>query len=333
MKILKLRFGNLYLVKMSNRTIAKFACVVILLTGSGAFATACSQAKPDKRYSVNSSALSSDYDKPVIVGRIGSAEITESSGIAASQCQPDVFWTHNDSGDDAYIFAINLKGDHLGTWLVSGARNRDWEDIAAYKDSSGTCYLYIGDIGNNKGERSEQRVYRIKEPSVSTDSKTMSKKNPGQTEASEALVFKYPETPYDAETLMAQPESGDIYVLTKRIDGPAIVFKIKPLFGGSAAVTAERIGEVSLPAVPNGLLTGGAISQDARHVVVCDYSAAYVLDLGTAANFDDIWKQAPVAVDLGDRRQGEAVAFSADGRSIIATSEKKNSPIIEAKRK
>ncbi len=333
MKILKLRFGNLYLVKMSNRTIAKFACVVILLAGSGVLVTSCAQTKTEKRYDVNSSALSPDYDKPVIVGRIGSDEITESSGIAASQCQPGVLWTHNDSGDDAYIFAINLKGDHLGTWLVSGARNRDWEDIVAYKDPAGTCYLYIGDIGNNKGERSEQRVYRVKEPTASRDSKMTSKKNAGQTEPSEALIFKYPETPYDAETLMAHPESGDIYVLTKRIDGPVIVFKIRPLFGESAAVTAERIAEISLPAIPNGLLTGGAISPDAKHVVVCDYSAAYVLNLGTAANFDDIWKQAPVAVDLGDRKQGEAVTFGSDGRSIIATSEKKSSPIIEARRK
>ncbi len=316
---------------MSNKTIAKFSCVVILLAISGS----CSHTSSSTRYAVpvNSATLSPDYDKPVIVGRIASNEITESCGVAVSQCQPDVLWTHNDSGDDAFIYAINLKGDHLGTWRVSGARNLDWEDIAAYKDPAGTCYLYIGDIGNNKLERSEQRVYRVKEPLASADSAATSKKRPGQTDASEVLAFKYPQTVYDAETLMVQPQNGEIYVLTKRLDGPAIVFKIKPLFDGPAPVTAEQIAEVSLPAVPNGFLTGGAISRDSRRIVLCDYSAAYVLDLGTATDFDDIWKQRPVTVDLGDRKQGEAVSFGPDGESIVATSEKKNSPVIQVTRK
>ncbi len=318
---------------MSNKTIAKFAFIVILFGGSVAFATSCSHTSSNTRYLVDAAAMSPDYDKPVIVGRIQSDEITESSGVAASLCQSGVLWTHNDSGDDAFIFAINMKGDHLGTWRVSGARNRDWEDIAAFKDGSGTCYLYIGDIGNNKGERAEQTVYRVKEPPASADSSKTNKKSPGQTEPSEALVFKYPDQLHDAETLLVQPKNGNLYILTKRIDGPSIVFKIMPLFAGSETVYAERVAEVSLPAVPNGLLTGGAISQDAMHVVLCDYSAAYVLDIGTLQNFDDVWKGKPVVVDLGDRKQGEAVTFSADGRSIIATSERKHSPVTEVKKK
>ena len=47
--------------------------------------------------------------------------INESSGIAASRCQKNIFWVHNDSGDDAFIFAINAAGDDLGTWKIPGA--------------------------------------------------------------------------------------------------------------------------------------------------------------------------------------------------------------------
>jgi hypothetical protein len=316
---------------MSNRTIAKFCRFVILLSVSCAFALACSHASPNGRYAVNSSDLSPDYEKPVTVGRIESNDIVESSGLAASLCQPDVFWTHNDSGDDEFIFAINSKGKHLGTWRVSNARNDDWEDIAEYKDSSGTCYLYIGDIGNNKRERGEQSVYRVREPAISNAGASSSKKNPLVTEPADAAGFKYPDAPHDAETLMVQPQTGDVYVLTKRVDGPSLVFKIKPQFGSSSP--AEKVGEVALPAVPNGLLTGGSISPDAKRVIICDYSAGYELGLGNASSFDDIWKAKPVPVDLGDRRQGEAVTFSPDGRSIYTTSEKRNSPIIEVKRK
>src|SRR5687768_4034506 len=316
---------------MSNKTIAKFSKVVIFVICAQVLVLSCSRASSNRRYALDSAELSLDYERPVTVGRIESNEITESSGLAASLCQSDVFWTHNDSGDDAFIFAINSKGKHLGTWRVSDARNNDWEDVAAFKDTAGACYLYIGDIGNNKHERTEQRIYRIKEPVPSNEGSASSKKNPLQTEPAEAAVFKYADAPHDAETMIVQPRTGDVYILTKRIDGPSLVFKIKPQFGSSSQ--AAKVGEVALPAVPNGLLTGGSASPDGTRVVICDYSAGYELNLAGAGNFDDIWQKKPVQIDLGDRKQGEAVTFSATGKSIFTTSEKKNSPIIEVKSK
>src|SRR5687767_12888174 len=118
---------------MSNKTIAKFSRLVIFVISAQALVLSCSHASSNGRYAVNSAELSLDYEKPVTVGRIESNEITGSSGLAASLCQSDVFWTHNDSGDDAFIFAINSKGKHLGTWRVANARNNDWEDIGAYR--------------------------------------------------------------------------------------------------------------------------------------------------------------------------------------------------------
>ena len=316
---------------MSNKTITKFSGLVILLIGACAFVYSCSHASSTGRYAVNSAEFSPDFEKPVAVGRIESPDITESSGLAASLCQPNVFWTHNDSGDDAFVFAMTSNGKHLGTWRVTDARNVDWEDMAGYKAPDGTCYLYIGDIGNNKLERPELKVYRVKEPSVSDSSAASNKKNPLQTEPAESFGFKYSDTPHNAETLIVVPQSGDVYVLTKRLDGPSLIFKIKPQFGTAQPAIAEKVGEISLPAVPNGLLTGGSISQDGKHVILCDYSAGYELDLGRASAFDEIWKSRPIPVDLGDRKQGEAVTFSPDGKAIFATSEKKNAEIFEAR--
>lgn len=318
---------------MSKKTIAKFGVVVILFLCPVAMVSSCSQASSSRGHPVNSAEVSTDYNKPVTVGAIESPDITESSGIASSYCQPNVFWTHNDSGDDAFIFAIDLSGKNLGTWRVAGARNDDWEDIASYKDPSGTCYLYIGDTGNNKLARVEQRVYRVREPSVPVDGSATSRKHPLVTDQASVVLFRYPDTPHDAETVMAQPLTGDIYVLTKRLDGPSLVFKLKPKFDVSTLVVAEQVGQVAVPAVPDGLLTSGAIAQDGSRVVICDYSAAYELRVGSTSNFDDVWKQKPVVVDLGERKQGEAITFTPDSRSIIATSEKKNSPIIQVSRK
>ena len=95
---------------------------------------------------------------------------------------------------------------------------------------------------------------------------------------------------------------------------------------------AEKIGEVAVPSVPNGLLTGGSISPDGQRVMICDYTQGYELDV-VGTNFDEVWKQRPVPVSLGDRKHGESVTFSADGQELVGTSEGKNAEIFEVKRK
>jgi hypothetical protein len=268
---------------MSNKTIAKFGALVILFAAPSVLITSCSGTQHGRRNAVNASEISTDYSKPTVLGHIESGAIVESSGVAASPCQPDVLWTMNDSGDDAFIYLMTFSGKDLGKWRVKGARNDDWEDLAAYKDSAGTCYLYVGDIGNNDLDRAPKRIYRIREPAVSTDI-VASRRLTGQAEI---LDFTYPDAPHNAEAMMVHPGTGSIYIMTKRFDGPSLVFKIAPNFGSAAPVIAERVAEVSLPAVPNGLVTGAAISPDGKRIVVCDYTAGYLLDMNGSRNFDE----------------------------------------------
>jgi hypothetical protein len=315
---------------MSYRTIAKFAAFVILFAGVFGLFSACAYVSSGTK-PADSNAV---YEPPRIVGKIANPDITEASGLAASKCQPDVFWTHNDSGDDAFIFAINSRGENLGTWRVRNAENIDWEDIAEFEDSAGTCFVYIGDIGDNKLKRDVHTIYRIREPQVSTAGANTTRKNSLETEPAETLNFRYADRDENAETLMVHPVSGDIYVLTKNRDSPSGVFKLKPLFGTVDAQRAELVADLKVPSIPNGLLTGGDISPNGRRVVICDYSDGYELILPAGdANFDDIWKQAPTRIDLGERDTGEAVGYSADGSTIYATTENKHAPIIEVRRK
>ena len=244
-----------------------------------------------------------------------------------------MFWTHNDSGDEAFVYAFNSAGESLGTWKVQGAENRDWEDLALSKDSSGKCYLYIGEIGDNKMLWPEHFVYRVAEPVVVPAGKAATRKNSLATSPAEVLRYSYPDTDHDAETLMVHPVSGDIYVLTKQVSGPAGVYLLKPDFGSAVSQTAEKVAEISVPSVPNGLLTGGDISPDGRRVIVCDYRQAYEFVLPEAAReFDDIWNSAPHSIEIGKRKGGESICYSADGSGLIATSEGRNPPIIEARR-
>jgi hypothetical protein len=319
---------------MLNKNISEFFGFVISLTSICLISTSCFLVSSNNKQSnTNNKQSLTRYDSPKVIGKISSAEINESSGLVASRCQENVFWTHNDSGDNAFLYAISQKGEKLGTWKVKGAKNKDWEDIATIKNKSGECFLYIGDIGDNEKNRTDLIIYRVREPKISAENRSSGKKNPLLTENAEIINFRYPESRHDAETLLIHPETNDIYILTKRLSGSSEVYKIKGNFEITKTPIAEKIADLSVPAIPNGFLTGGEISPDGRRIVVCDYFNAYEIILPeNAKNFDEIWKEKPVVIELGKREQGEAVCYSANGNSIFATSEKINSPLIEVKR-
>jgi hypothetical protein len=323
---------------MLKRNIPKiFASVIcfgaICVIFSACLSISSNNLKANDNTAAGNAQKSADYKAPKVVGTIASDEITESSGLVNSPCQPDVLWTLNDSGNKAFVFALDKTGKKLATFQVTNAKNTDWEDMSIRREPSGECFLYVGEIGNNARARTEHIIYKVKEPNVAgaTDS---SRKNPLPTEAAEAIKFEYPDARHDAETLLVHPASGDIYVLSKSLGGASAVYKLKAGFDLNKTNTLEKIADFTVPAVPNGLLTGGSIAPDGKRVVVCDYFAAYEIVLPKQAkNFDEIWKQKPQKIDLGARPQGEAIAYAADGKAIYASSEEKNSPLIMVERK
>lgn len=315
---------------MLMKTIAKITGFVIPAVLTLCFYTACSHVSTNPNVTDTDSA----YAPPKILGKIRSADITESSGLAASRCQENVLWTHNDSGDDAYIFAIDLEGNNLGTWKIGDAENIDWEDIASFKDRTGKCFIYIGEIGDNKLRRREHAVIRVAEPTVSEATRSTSKKNALNIDSFEIVKFVYPDFDQDAETLMVEPKSGDIYVVTKRVSGPSGVYLVKTNFGNTQTQRAEKVTELAVPSIPNGFVTGGDISPDGKRMVICDYTQAYEWSLPeNVTQFDEIWKQEPTRIDLGKRSGGESICYSPSGSSIFATSEGRSAPVIEARRK
>jgi len=82
------------------------------------------------------------------------------------------------------------------------------------------------------------------------------------------------------------------------------------------------------------LVTGGDISPDGLRVALCDYTQGYELVLTDAKTpFNQIWKQPLVAIELGERKQGEAIGYRLDGRALLATSEGKRSPLLQVERR
>ncbi len=275
---------------------------------------------------------SGSYGSPTIVASIKDKSISESSGLVASRSTPGAYWTHNDSGDGPFIYGFDTRGDSLGVFQVTGAQNRDWEDISIgpgpQRDKS---YLYIGDIGDNDQQRSEVVVYRVAEPILNYSKST--RRRPGVTEPAEAIRLQYPDGKHDAEALIVHPTSGNIYIITKvLLANPAVYEAAAPLASGKL-ITMRRIGEVRVPSLFRGVITGGAISPDGLRVALCDYFQGYELVLPSrSTSFNDIWKQRMTGFDLGNRKQGESIAYRLDGKALLATSEGKQPALFQVER-
>lgn len=277
-------------------------------------------------------AASEDSPPGNVIARLEDDSIDESSGLAASRRNPGIFWTHNDSGDDPLLFAIDRQGRTRGVWRIAGAKARDWEDIAVGPGpESGRTYVYVGDIGNNKYSRENLIIYRLPEPVVDAASGRSSRKNPIGTEEAEVIGIAYPDGNHDAEALMVHPQSGDIYIATKTTDPATTIYKLSGAASYSGVQKLARVGQVRIPNLFGALITGADISPDGRRVIFCDYTRAYELRLqvNDGSDFDAIWSREVVQVPLGKREQGEAVCYRLDGQAILATSEGRHAPLIE----
>lgn len=85
------------------------------------------------------------------------AKVSEGSGLALWNGR---LWTHNDSGDAA-LFAMDTLGKIIETYELPGVKNNDWEDMA--QDEK---FFYIGDTGNNIGEKDTVFILRIDKQSL-----------------------------------------------------------------------------------------------------------------------------------------------------------------------
>jgi hypothetical protein len=269
--------------------------------------------------------LFAQYSTPKVIARVEVPGLKESSGVAASLNHPGVFWSHNDSGDRARLYAFDRSGQSLGRFSVQGATARDWEAISMGPDS----HLYIGDIGDNRSSRKFVTVYRVREPDPGSKKQI--------TAPAQAFRFTYPDRPHDAEALMVHPRTGDLYIVSKARgeDSKTLVFKASaPLKSGKLRLIAELdLPNTSVFTLLLGRVTGGDISPDGTRAVVCDYFKAWEAELPRGAKtFDAIWKAEWKEVAVGQRAQGEGICYRHDGKALLTTSEGSPFPLIEVVR-
>ncbi|MBI4421092.1 MAG: hypothetical protein HY560_09725 [Gemmatimonadetes bacterium] len=248
-------------------------------------------------------------------GLLRSPRLFESSGVAVSRHQRGVLWTHNDSGDPAMIYAINLAGDLLAMYRVPGATNEDWEDIALgpCPAARGSC-LYIGDTGDNEERRKSVVIYVVPEPTLPASPPT----SDTLTAPAKALRLRYPDGPHDVEALAVDP-AGNATLVTKGRT-PAVLRFTVPKAAFALDSTTALLAD-TLPIAPlrtlGRLVTSAAISPSGRRAVVRTYSELYFFrrSPGGALTRDG----APCWIGAAEP-VGEAVDFL-DEETVVLTSE------------
>ncbi|GAA1182152.1 WD40 repeat domain-containing protein [Streptomyces hebeiensis] len=244
-----------------------------------------------------------DDGKPDQSFTIKDSRITESSGLAASREHPGVYWTHNDSDDGPYIYAVDSRtGETVATVTMSGVGEpRDVEAISLGPDGN----LYVGDIGDNlNGSWDHVWIYRFPEPGRLGD----------LTVRATQFTVRYADGARDAEAMMVDPKTGRVYIASKNEDGGGL-YEGPERLTASGANVFRRVGEVPW-------VTDGAFSPDGTELVLRSYFSARAYDWKNGRLGADRRVKAPI------QGQAESVTYTADGSALMFGSEGANSGVV-----
>ena len=169
--------------------------------------------------------------------------------------------TFNDSGGEANLYEINAStGNITRTVTITNATNVDWEDIT--QDAS---YIYIGDIGNNNGNRTDLKIYKIAKNDYNGSD---------DIAVAEIIFYSYADqldfnsnpnnTNWDAEGLISY--SDQLLIFSKNwVDNRVNVYSIPKTNGTHSALLKSSYNT-------NGLITSAEISLNENIIYLIGYS-------------------------------------------------------------
>jgi hypothetical protein len=235
-----------------------------------------------------------------------SVDVRETSGLTVGRRNPNVLWTHNDSGNQPEIFAITPDGTVRARVRIEGATLTDWEDIEAGKCGSDDC-LYIADIGDNAGARKTVRVYEVVEPLVPA----------GTARVARMLEASYQDGPQDAEAIFRLAPTNDIYVVTKGRQKSVKVYRWSAA-GANGRGLLQLVREIAPRAKDErDRVTAASASPSGKLVAIRTYRTLWVYRaadlLGSGAPLVT-YSLAPV-----NEKQGEALTLDDQGRIWLSS--------------
>lgn len=253
-----------------------------------------------------------------VVHDLARTDLVEISGVAASRINPGILYIHNDSGNPNQVYLTDGNGNDKGTLTLTPVSNRDWEDIAVGPGPvPGKNYIYVGDIGDNKSKYPSVFVYRFSEPDLTAKTLPVAI----NIDSLDIIELKYPDGPKNAETLMVDPLTKDIYIASKENNISKVYVARYPQSTQSATVM--------LPVVQLYMnkATAGDISPDGTEILLRSNELIWYWKLSTGTSISAGLLTAPqVAPYDGNEPQGEGICFAADGSGYYTDTEIRDHP-------
>ncbi len=195
-----------------------------------------------------------------------SDDLSETSGLVWIDGE---LWTHNDSGAANELHCIDtITGNISRTVSITNASSIDWEDI-----TTDNTHLYIGDFGNNGGNRTDLCIYKVNKSFVYQDF--------DETIAEDTIQFYYPNqnlkhdnnpwkesTNFDCEAMIAFGDS--LYLFSKNWGNNKTFLYSLPKQSGN--YTATLLDSLNV----EGLITAADIDTFSNRIVLLGYSDDYV---------------------------------------------------------
>lgn len=242
--------------------------------------------------------------------------LQEVSGIQYD-AKEEAFWMLNDSGNKSKLYLVSSEGKILRELKID-AKNNDWEDLT--KDVFGN--VYIGDFGNNKNERKDLQILKVKATDLNNTSKIEVEK----------IEFYYPEQKkfppkkknkyYDTEAFFEL--DGFFYIFTKsRVKdeyGKTFLYQVPNKIGNHKAKLISQF-ETKGDGL-NCSITGADISKDHKQIALITHQAVWVFRNFSSPNFfSGSVKEYPFTFIS----QKESVTFKNDLKIYIADEQRKTS--------
>lgn len=235
-------------------------------------------------------------------------EVNETSGLFFHN---GVLWTHNDSGGQPILYGLDTNDFHVAQRItIANAKNRDWEDVC----TDGTT-VFIGDFGNNKGKRTDLRIYYFPLEAIPASGDAIVEADSirfvfgDQTDFTKRKVHDF-----DCEAIFATERY--LYLFSKGWEtGTTRLYRLEKQ-------GREQVAEVVSSFDSKGLITGADYCKEENVVVLVGYvNKVWQPFLYVIANFDeDQYKAEGIRIDLPNHlgTQTEGIAFFKDLKCYIS---------------
>jgi len=280
---------------MRNTVYNYTSAFFLLMTGL----TACKQ-NHDNGNSVGFASTPQEYP-------VSDVKLIEGSGIADSKANPGYLWVEQDSGNPPDLTLLQHNGTVLKSIHLANAVNRDWEDmVLSTGPTPGKQYLYIAETGDNLLVYDDYAIYRLEEPTAATDT----------VQQVDKITFFYPDGSHNAEAILVDPDTKDIYIITKT-DLHSKLFKLTYPYSTTKMNSVEEVGSL-----PYNYAVSAALSPNGRELVVKTYGAIYYYPRTAGETIVQTLSKKYSSLPYQPEPQGEAIVFDNNDSGYYTLSEK-----------